>query len=79
MPATEEILNNVVWLANALDEDALGDVQDIPFLEMAQAVTISPPRLRSSTIEWSRRKYVRPRYPTSMKNAFAMWLSRQRN
>ena len=79
MPTTEEILNNLVWLVNALDEDALGDVQDIPFLEMAQVVTISPPRLSSSTTERSRRKHVRPRYPTSMKNAFAMRLSKQRN
>jgi hypothetical protein len=34
--STEELLDNVVWLVNALDDAALAEVQDIPFLEMAR-------------------------------------------
>ena len=72
MLSTEEILNNVVWLVDALDEDALDDVQDIPLLEMAQAVTISPSQRGNSRPQPVRRKRVRPRYPTSMKAALIM-------
>jgi hypothetical protein len=42
VPSTEEILDNVVWLVNALDDEALAEVQDIPFLEMAKVITIAP-------------------------------------
>ena len=42
MHSAIEILKNVVWLINALDDQALGEVQDLPFLEMAKDVTITP-------------------------------------
>lgn len=68
MSTTSDILDNVVWLVNALDEDALNDVQDLPFLEMAQTVTIT-----HSTLETSRTAQLPctrfpPRYPTSMRS-----------
>lgn len=68
MPTTNEILDNVVWLVNALDDEALNDVQDLPFLEMAQAITISRPLQKSSGAVQSPCKRVPPRYPTSMRN-----------
>lgn len=42
MHRAEEILTNVAWLINKFDDEALEAVQDIPFLEMAKAVTITP-------------------------------------
>jgi len=42
MHRAEEILTNVAWLINNFDDEALEAVQDIPFLEMAKAVTITP-------------------------------------
>jgi hypothetical protein len=39
---TEEILENVAWLIDALDDTGLEEVQDIPFLEIAKAVSITP-------------------------------------
>jgi hypothetical protein len=38
----EEILENVVWLVNQYDDDALAKRQDLPFLELAKYVS---PRL----------------------------------
>jgi hypothetical protein len=43
MQKTEEILQNVIWLIDAFDDEALEEVQDIPFLEMAKVVSIAPP------------------------------------
>jgi len=40
MRSTEEILGNVTWLLDALDDEALAEVQDLPFLEMAKEITI---------------------------------------
>jgi len=67
MPTTNEILDNVVWLVNALNEDALNDVQDLPFLEMAQAISISQSSPKSAEGAQSLRKQVPPHYPTSMR------------
>jgi hypothetical protein len=41
MRSTEEILGNVIWLIDALDDDALAEVQDLPFVEMAKNITIA--------------------------------------
>lgn len=41
MRSTEEILGNVIWLIDALDDAALAEVQDLPFLEMAKDITIA--------------------------------------
>jgi hypothetical protein len=43
MRSTEEILENVALLIGLLDEDALAQVQDLPFLEMAKDVSINRP------------------------------------
>jgi hypothetical protein len=45
MRSAEEILENVVLLIGLLDDDALEEVQDLPFLEMAKdvSVTRAPP------------------------------------
>jgi hypothetical protein len=40
MRSTEEILGNVTWLIDALDDEALAEVQDLPFLEIAKDITI---------------------------------------
>lgn len=76
MPTTNEILDNVVWLVNALDDEALNDVQDLPFLEMAQAITISRPLQKSSGAVQSPHKRIPPRYPTSMRNVKAVRMHR---
>jgi len=39
--STDEILGNVIWLIDALDDAALAEVQDLPFLEMAKDITIA--------------------------------------
>jgi hypothetical protein len=45
MRNAEEILENVVLLISLLDDDALEEVQDLPFLEMAKDVSVTrPPR-----------------------------------
>ena len=54
MRSTEEILGNVIWLIDALNEEALTAVQDLPFVEMAKDITIasvshSAPRVGSRT------------------------------
>ena len=41
MRSTEEILGNVIWLIEALDDDALAEVYDLPFVEMAKEITIA--------------------------------------
>jgi hypothetical protein len=53
MQKTEEILQNVIWLVDAFDDEALEEVQDIPFLEMAKVVSIAPPSsVRSARFEY---------------------------
>jgi hypothetical protein len=59
MHSTEEILGNVIWLIEALDDEALAEVQDLPFVEMAKEITIvsvssSAPRVGSRTPERSK-------------------------
>ena len=44
MRSAEEILENLVLLISLLDDDALEEVQDLPFLEMAKDVSITRPR-----------------------------------
>ncbi len=41
MRNAEEILENVVALISLLDDDALEEVQDLPFLEMAKDVSVA--------------------------------------
>jgi hypothetical protein len=67
MHSTKEILNNVVWLVNALDDDALAEVQDIPFLEMAKVVTIAPLPAGFTPSARALRNRLRPQYPTLRK------------
>jgi hypothetical protein len=40
--STEEILENVALLVSFLDDTALVEVSDLPFLEMAKEVSITP-------------------------------------
>ncbi len=40
--STEEILENVALLIHFLDDAALVEVSDLPFLEMAKDVSITP-------------------------------------
>jgi hypothetical protein len=63
---TDEILSNVVWLVDALDDDVLREVQDIPFLEMAKAVRIARQPRRSVTPVRGRYQRMPVRYPTQM-------------
>jgi hypothetical protein len=67
MHSTDEILDNVVWLVSALDEEALAEVQDIPFLEMAKVVTIAPLPASFAPSSRALREHMRPRYPTIRK------------
>jgi hypothetical protein len=67
MHNTKEILDNVVWLVNALDEEALAEVQDLPFLELAKGVTIAPLPAGFAPSSRALRKRLRPRYPTIRK------------
>ena len=57
MHGAEEILSNVVWLIDNFDDEALEAVRDIPFLEMAKAVTIAPSSVTStpSSRTWDKR------------------------
>ena len=41
MRSTKEILGNVIWLIEDLDGDALAEVHDLPFVEMAKDITIA--------------------------------------
>ncbi|MGE0825202.1 MAG: hypothetical protein AB7G75_15425 [Candidatus Binatia bacterium] len=41
MQTTEDILDNLLWLVESLDGDALRTVDDIPMLEMAKCVRIA--------------------------------------
>jgi len=66
MVSTDEILRNVVWLVDALDDDALCEVEDIPFLEIAKAVRISRQPARSVTPLHGRYQQMPVRYPTRM-------------
>jgi hypothetical protein len=65
--STEEILDNMVWLVDAFDEEALAEVQDIPFLELAKVVTIVPLSAGFALSSRALRKRIRPRYPTIRK------------
>jgi hypothetical protein len=65
MPETTEILDNVIWLVNTLDDEALGDIREIPLLEMAKAVSIAPLPAGFASIAQALEKRTRPRYPTS--------------
>jgi hypothetical protein len=47
MCRTDEILSNVVWLVEAIDEQRLPEIEDIPFLEMAKSVHIVRPPQQS--------------------------------
>jgi len=38
---TEEILENIVWLAELLDEEALRHLPDLPFLELEKSISIN--------------------------------------
>jgi hypothetical protein len=40
----EEILENIVRLAELLDNEALEQVADLPFVELAKAVSIKQPK-----------------------------------
>jgi hypothetical protein len=60
MHGAEAILSNVVWLIDNFDDEALEAVQDIPFLEMAKAVTVTPSPLTSA---FSRRTLPRRHTP----------------
>jgi hypothetical protein len=65
MPETTEILDNVIWLVNAFADEALGDIHDIPLLELAKAVTISPLPVSFASTSQTLERRVSPRYPTS--------------
>ena len=67
MHGTEEILANVAWLVNLLDDEALATVQDIPFLEMARVVTITPSPSGFVPSSKALRERWRPRYPSIRK------------
>ena len=56
MHGAEEILRNVVWLIDNFDDEALEAVRDIPFLEMAKAVTIAPSSVTSTPSSRTRDK-----------------------
>lgn len=49
MTNTNEILSNVAWLVDALDDDGLHEVRDLPFLEMAKVVRIAGASARGSS------------------------------
>jgi hypothetical protein len=54
MRSTEEMLGNGIGLIDALDDEALAAVQDLPFVDMAKEITIAPvsssaPRVGSRT------------------------------
>jgi len=51
MRSTEEILENVVWLISQFDDDALEEVQDLPFLEIAKDIAITWPVSPASCLD----------------------------
>lgn len=65
MPETTEILDNVIWLVNAFADEALGDIRDIPLLELAKAVTVSPLPVGFASTSQVLERRIPPRYPTS--------------
>jgi hypothetical protein len=68
MLTADEILGNVVWLVNAIEDEALEEVQDVFFLELAKVVTTSPlPRDRRPAKAVQLR--IRSPYPTTGKKA----------
>jgi len=67
MSDTEEILDNVIWLVEAFDEEALGEVGDIPLLEMAKSVAVAPLPVGFASAAQALEKRASPRYPTDRK------------
>lgn len=65
MPETTEILDNVIWLVNAFADEALSDIRDIPLLELAKAVTVSPLPVGFTSTSQILERRISPRYPTS--------------
>jgi len=41
---TEEVLENIVLLAELLDEDALRNIADVSIIELAKAISINRPK-----------------------------------
>lgn len=64
---TIEILENVIWLVNAFDDEALGEMQDIPLLEVAKSVTIAPLPAGFVSTSQALERRMPPRYPTNRK------------
>jgi hypothetical protein len=46
MKSTQEILETIVQLADLLDTEALDQIADVPFLELAKAISINRPERR---------------------------------
>jgi len=67
MSETTEILDNVIWLVNTLDEEALGAIGEIPLLEMAKAVSAAPLPAGFVVTSQALEKRTLPRYPTNKK------------
>ena len=61
---TDEILGNVVWLIDALDDEVLNEVHDIPFLEMAKAVRIARQPMRNVLPVCGQHQRMQVCYPT---------------
>jgi len=40
----EEILENIVQLSELLDDEALKEITDLPFIELAKAISINRPK-----------------------------------
>ena len=64
MSDAKEILDNVIWLVEALNEEALGEVGDIPLLEMAKSVVVAPLPVGFTSAAQSLEKRALLRYPT---------------
>ena len=67
MSNTEEILTNVIWLVEAFDEKALGEVGDLPLLEMAKWVAVAPLPTGFAFAAQALERRTPPRYPTDRK------------
>jgi hypothetical protein len=67
MHRTDEILSNIVWLIDSFDEEALEAVQDIPFVEMAKTVKITPPPVASNFPSRPRYKKYVPSWRSTIK------------
>jgi len=69
MSNTEEILDNVIWLVEALADEALGEVDDIPLLEMAKSVAVAPLPVGFTSTAQALERRAAPRYPTGRKTS----------